>query len=151
MILVHRVCQAPRLAALLLAMSMAAAVTMTGGPWLGATALAQNGVEAPLEEPGPGSGNVPGQSLGNINDAAIWRAVRHGPQGNVSIRDKGAGLLIQSEGEAWRSIRNGPITKFGSWLLLGMLGIAALYFALRGRIPISGYRFIAFSSDSSED
>ena len=127
----------PRPTALLLIVSFAAAIAFAGGPRLVASAHAQTGIEAPLEEPSPGSGNVPGQSIGNINDAEIWRAVRHGLQGNVSIPDKGAGLLIQSEGETWRSIRNGPITKFGSWLLLGMLGLAALYFALRGRIPIS--------------
>ncbi len=149
MILVHRVGRALRLAVLLLAVVFLAAMTLTGGPRLGSPAWAQSGVEAPLEEPSPGSGNVPGQSLGNANDAEIWRAVRHGLQGNVSIPDKSAGLMIQSEGEAWRSIRNGPITKFGSWLLLGMLGVAAVYFALRGRIPIaegrSGIRIPRFT------
>jgi formate dehydrogenase subunit gamma len=129
--------RAPRLAALLLAVSFAAMIALTGGPRLGAPALAQSGLEPPLAEPSPGSGNVPGQSLGNASDAEIWRAVRHGLRGNVSTPDKQAGLLIQSEGEAWRSFRNGPITKFGGWLLLGMLGVAAAYFALRGRIPIS--------------
>ena len=149
MIFAHPIGRALRLAALLLAVVFLAAMTLTGGPRLGAPVWAQSGVEAPLEEPSPGSGNVPGQSLGNANDAEIWRAVRHGLQGNVSIPDKSAGLMIQSEGEAWRSIRNGPITKFGSWLLLGMLGVAAVYFALRGRIPIaegrSGVRIPRFT------
>ena len=138
-----------RLAALLLAVAFLTATTLAGGLRPGAPALAQSGVEPPLEEPSPGSGNVPGQSLGNANDAEIWRAVRHGLQGNVSIPDKSAGLMIQSEGEAWRSIRNGPVTQYGSWLLLGMLGVAALYFSLRGRIPIaegrSGIRIPRFT------
>jgi formate dehydrogenase subunit gamma len=106
-------------------------------------------VEAPLEEPSPGLGKVPGQSLGNASDAEIWRAVRHGLQGKVSLADKQAGLLVQSEGEEWRSIRNGPITRYGGLLLLGMVGVAALYFALRGRIPIrdgrSGIRIPRFT------
>jgi formate dehydrogenase subunit gamma len=149
MTFVNSIGRSLRLAALPLAVAFLAATTLAGGPRLGAPALAQSGVEAPLEEPSPGSGNVPGQSLGNANDAEIWRAVRHGLQGNVSIPDQSAGLMIQSEGEAWRSIRNGPITKFGSWLLLGMLGVAALYFSLRGRIPIaegrSGIRIPRFT------
>ncbi|MDH3593892.1 MAG: formate dehydrogenase subunit gamma [Rhodospirillales bacterium] len=140
MTFVHSIVRALRLAALLLAISFAAMTTLTGGPGLGAPALAQTGVETPMEEPSPGSGKVPGRSIGNASDAEIWRAVRHGLQGNVSLPDKQAGLLVQSEGEEWRSIRNGPVTKFGGWLLLGMVGVAALYFALRGRIPIKDGR-----------
>ncbi|HEX7968393.1 MAG TPA: hypothetical protein VF502_09245, partial [Stellaceae bacterium] len=36
-----------------------------------------------------------------------WRQVRQGVQGNVSIPNKQAGVLIQSEGENWRAFRNG--------------------------------------------
>ena len=84
----------------------------------------------------PSVGNVPGQSLGNTSDSELWRAVRHGIQGTVSIPDKQAGVLVQSEGDNWRAWRNGPVTLSGIWIVLGMLGLLALFFALRGRIRV---------------
>ncbi len=71
-----------------------------------------------------------------LNDAEMWRAVRQGVPGAVSLPDRMAGVLIQSEGETWRSVRNGPISTYGAWILLGMIGLLALFFAIRGRIRI---------------
>ena len=73
---------------------------------------------------------------GQDNNSEIWRAVRQGIQGTVSIPDKKAGVLVQSEGEEWRAIRNGPISKYGVWLTLGTIALLALFFFARGRIRI---------------
>ena len=83
-----------------------------------------------------GQGAVPGGSLGNTSDSEFWRQIRKGHQGNVSIPDKKSGVLIQSEGDNWRAIRNGPMSRYGVWALLGMLAILAVFFAIRGRIRI---------------
>lgn len=98
-------------------------------------ALAQTDSRAVADE-APVGGQVPGQSLGSNSDAEIWRAVRRGLQGNVSIPNKQAGVMIQSEGDNWRAWRNGPLTVYSAWILLGMLGLLALFFAVRGRIKI---------------
>lgn len=82
------------------------------------------------------SGAVPGQSLGATSDSELWRAVRRGAPGTVSIPDGKAAIMIQSEGETWRNIRNGPLSTIGIWLLAGMLAVLALFFAVRGRIRI---------------
>jgi formate dehydrogenase gamma subunit len=79
---------------------------------------------------------VPGGALGNQSDSELWRMIRQGTQGNVSIPDKKAGILIQSEGETWRALRNGPLSTAGIWVMLGMVVLLALFFALRGRIKI---------------
>ena len=89
-----------------------------------------------VREPSPQAGNVPGDTLGNIPDSAWWRDVRQGYAGQVSIPDKKQGVLIQSEGDNWRAVRNGPVSVYGSWLLLGMIILLALFFALRGRIKV---------------
>ncbi|MCP4329958.1 MAG: formate dehydrogenase subunit gamma [Alphaproteobacteria bacterium] len=81
-------------------------------------------------------GAVPGGSSGITSDAELWREMRQGKAGNVSVPDKKAGVLIQSEGENWRALRNGPIATYGAWALLGMVIVLALFFALRGRIKI---------------
>jgi len=81
-------------------------------------------------------GTVPGQTLGNKAETDFWREIRKGSKGTVSIPDKRAGQLIQSEGDNWRAVRNGPLSKWGGWALFGMIALLALFFAGRGRIAI---------------
>lgn len=96
------------------------------------------------------AGEVPGDSLGAASDADFWRAVREGQQFTVSIPDKKAGVMIQSEGENWRNARNGPVTTIGGWVIVGMLVVLGFFFGLRGRIRIdsglSGKLIQRFSS-----
>ncbi|MCG8558723.1 MAG: formate dehydrogenase subunit gamma [Hyphomicrobiales bacterium] len=85
-------------------------------------------------------GNVPGGSLGTASDSELWRAVRQGIKGTVSIPDKNAALLVQSEGDNWRAIRNGPLANWGAWGLAAILVLLALFMLLRGRIRIDAGR-----------
>ena len=117
---------------LVLALLMTSALATLGA---GGQALAQTAGDS-VTESSPEAGNVPGGSLGTLSDADIWREVRRGLQGSVSIPDKQAGVMIQSEGDNWRAWRNGPVTVGGAWAVLGMIGLLALFFVLRGRIKI---------------
>ncbi len=84
----------------------------------------------------PVGGTVPGQSLGATSDSEFWKELRRGMPGTVSIPDKQAGVMIQSQGENWRSVRNGPVTVIGGTFLLVMIALIALFFLVRGRIKI---------------
>ncbi len=113
---------------LVLLVSYAAAAALTGSAWLESPAAAQT------------KGRVPGNALGNTSDAELWRQVRRGVTGTVSIPDKKAGVLVQSEGDNWRAIHNGPVSVFGGWALLVVVVVLAIFFAHRGRIRIeSGF------------
>ncbi|SMF23925.1 formate dehydrogenase gamma subunit [Tistlia consotensis] len=81
-------------------------------------------------------GQVPGGALGSSSRAEFWREVRRGIQGDVSIPNKQAGVLVESGGESWREFRNGPLKTYGAWVVLGMVALLALFFVLRGRIRI---------------
>jgi formate dehydrogenase subunit gamma len=65
------------------------------------------------------------------NNAPVWREVRkEGQEHYTSIKGRETGVLVQSAGETWRQLRNGPITFYGGWLLVAVtLVIAAIYFA----------------------
>lgn len=95
---------------------------------------------AVLAVPGPvvaqTGGQVPGDALGASSDAEFWRQVRQGAQGQVTIPNARAGVLIQSEGDNWRAARNGPVSTWGAWTLLGSVIVVAAFFAIRGRIRI---------------
>jgi formate dehydrogenase subunit gamma len=81
-------------------------------------------------------GLVPGSTVRQNADTDFWREIRKGKMGTVSIPDKQAGVLVQSEGENWRAFRNGPLSVYGGWGLLGILILLALFFLVRGRIKI---------------
>lgn len=108
--------------------------------------LGGGGVSAAYAQQG---GEVPGGASGSRSDSDLWRDIRRGEQGNVSLPDKRVGVLIQSEGDNWRARRNGPVSVYGSWLLLAAVVGIALFFAMRGRIRIeegpSGRQVLRFT------
>ncbi|MDX1375668.1 MAG: formate dehydrogenase subunit gamma [Burkholderiales bacterium] len=68
------------------------------------------------------------------NNAPVWREVRSGQSNYTPAQGREAGVLVQSSGDTWRQIRNGPITVYGGWLVvLVALAIAAFYL-VRGPI-----------------
>ncbi len=81
-------------------------------------------------------GQVPTTVLPQPSDALMWRNIRRGVVGSVSIPDKKAGQLVQAEGDAFRAWRNGPISVWGGWGLLAVLIVIGAFFAVRGRIRI---------------
>lgn len=83
------------------------------------------------------SSDVP-SDIGAAPDSSsdIWRMLRDGEAGTVSIPDKQAGVLIQSEGDNWRAFRNGPLSVYSVWALLGMIALLAVFFMVRGRVRI---------------
>ncbi|HDO52921.1 MAG TPA: formate dehydrogenase subunit gamma [Rhizobiales bacterium] len=81
-------------------------------------------------------GTVPGMSRSSDSASEIWRAVRKGVKGTVSIPDKKAGHLVQSEGDSWRAVRNGPIATWGVIGLAGVIALLAVFFLIRGKIRV---------------
>ncbi|HET7669942.1 MAG TPA: formate dehydrogenase subunit gamma [Burkholderiales bacterium] len=72
------------------------------------------------------------------NNAPVWREVREGqsPYTNTTIKGRETEVLVQSAGETWRRIRNGPVTFYGGWLVvLVVLGIIGFY-AWKGPIKL---------------
>jgi formate dehydrogenase subunit gamma len=70
------------------------------------------------------------------NNAPVWREVRSGqsPYTNSTVKGRETEVLVQSWGETWRQIRNGPVTFYGGWLVVVVcLIMAALYF---GKGPV---------------
>jgi formate dehydrogenase subunit gamma len=102
---------------------------------LGPTSAQAQETPAGLES-NPTDGGVPGNVRGTDSNGIIWKAIRNGAEGTASTRDPRSGRLIQSEGETWRLFRSGPLMKYGTWALLGIVGLLALFFLLRGRIRI---------------
>ena len=74
------------------------------------------------------------------NNAPVWREVRSGqsPYTNSSVKGRETEVLVQSWGETWRQIRNGPVTFYGGWLVvLVLVAILAFYFTF-GSVKLHG-------------
>ena len=71
-----------------------------------------------------------------LSDPKVWRDIRFGVVGLVSIPDKQAGQLIQSAGVDWVAFRNISVRTWGAWGLAGILALLVVFFIVRGRIRI---------------
>ncbi len=90
---------------------------------LAGSALAQ---QTPTQEQQQRQATQPG------NNAPVWREVRKeaNSENYTSVQGRETNVLVQSAGNTWRQIRNGPVTFWGGWLVVGvLLALAALYFS----------------------
>ena len=111
--------------ALVMMLSLSAGIGLTGSMVLSVdTAVAQTG------------GHVPGNFSGNKSDADMWRAIKGGLSGRVTIPDKKAGQLVQTDADKWRMFKNGPLSTFGGFTFFGVLLILLLFYLVRGKIEV---------------
>ena len=85
------------------------------------------------------------------NNAPVWREVRkEGVEHFTTIQGRETGVLVQSAGETWRRIRNGPITFYGGWLIVLVLAAIAAFYLWKGPIklhePPSGRMILRFKA-----
>ncbi|HEX2830485.1 MAG TPA: formate dehydrogenase subunit gamma [Burkholderiales bacterium] len=75
------------------------------------------------------------------NNAPVWRDVRSGETRRFTtsqVRGPETKVLIQTEGEVWRRIRNGPITVFGGAMLIFALAVLFAFYLWKGPIKVHG-------------
>jgi formate dehydrogenase subunit gamma len=84
------------------------------------------------------------------NNAPTWREVRSGKEEYTAVKGRETGVLIQTGGNTWRKLRNGPITFYGGWLLVLGLITMGVFYKVRGPMglhsPPSGKMIERFSS-----
>jgi len=85
------------------------------------------------QAPPKGSTAVPGWN----NPPESWDSSSERPQ-YASIPGVEKNRLIQGAGREWREFRNGPLTRFGGWFLVGVLGIILLLYLVKGSIGLHG-------------
>jgi formate dehydrogenase subunit gamma len=88
-----------------------------------------------------------------LNNAPMWRDVRSGdinPYQTTQVRGPETNVLIQTEGEMWRRVRNGPVTVYGGWLIVAAFVAMLLFYWWRGKItlhePKTGRLIVRFTA-----
>lgn len=88
---------------------------------------------------GNAAADITGQlgTLGGASDPDLWRALRF-DEANITVSAGGdvARTLVQDGGMRWYQFREGPLTTYGGYLLIGTIALLALFYLLRGRIRI---------------
>jgi formate dehydrogenase subunit gamma len=72
-----------------------------------------------------------------LNNAPMWRAVNSTQSHYTTLPENEGGVLVQTAGEDWRQLRNGPVTQWGGWLLVGLLIVIIAFYLIRGTIRLS--------------
>ncbi len=84
------------------------------------------------------------------NNAPFWSDVRGGGNQNQTTQVRGieSSVLVQSGGETWRQLRNGPITNYGGWLIVLVMVAIGIFYKLKGPIKLheqpTGRRLLRF-------
>jgi formate dehydrogenase subunit gamma len=105
------------------------------GPTTAPTKDAGNVPVAPqvaAPKPAAGSTAVPGW-----NNPPAWDSASERPQ-YASVPGVDTNRLIQGAGREWREFRNGPLTRLGGWMLVGVLAIILILYLWKGTIRLHG-------------
>jgi formate dehydrogenase subunit gamma len=70
------------------------------------------------------------------NNAPVWRDVRSGEEHFTSIKGRETGVLVQSAGETWRRIRNGPVTFWGGLLVVAVAVAILAFYSIFGPVKL---------------
>ena len=66
----------------------------------------------------------------------FWRQARGGVEGYSAVTGPEAGVLIQSGGDVWRSVREGPLLRWGGIGLLAVLAAIILFHLVAGSVKL---------------
>jgi formate dehydrogenase subunit gamma len=72
------------------------------------------------------------QADGKNPRSEYWRDVRSAESGYTAVRGQETDVLIQSRGETWREVRNGPVMILGAIMVVGMILALLAYHLIKG-------------------
>ncbi len=94
-----------------------------------------------LDQTGTAAAGISEQlgTLGGASDSDVFLALRYGTADvTVSTNAPAAGVLIQDRGMWWWQFREGPLSTYGGYLMIGTLAFLLLFYLVRGKIMIDG-------------
>lgn len=109
------------------------------GRWLFAASLALAGgmpLAAAEAGPTPARQQAERELVQPGNNAPLWREVRKDQPFFTNNPANEAGVLIQSKGDDWRHLRNGPVTMYGGIFLLAVAALILVFYIIKGPLSL---------------
>ena len=127
------------LALCVLALSGGPAVAQSEGVGQQAVPAQRGAAELPLANEVGAAAQDRREVAQPLNNAPFYRDVRSGDINayqTTQVRGIETNILVQSEGETWRRIRNGPITVYGGWMIVLVFLAIGLFYWRKGEIKL---------------
>jgi formate dehydrogenase subunit gamma len=102
-------------------------------------ALAQQQGPGPLPED-PVKAQQQRQLTQPGNNSDVWRQVRSGDgkYTTTTVRGRETDILVQSMGDTWRRVRNGPVTFYGGLLVVLVVAAILGFYSIFGAVKVHG-------------
>jgi len=76
------------------------------------------------------------QGVQPFNNAPVWREIRSNTPGTTTVVGRETNVLMQPQGQTWRTFRNSDISVFGGWALVGVFLAIASFYWVKGTIAL---------------
>jgi formate dehydrogenase subunit gamma len=78
------------------------------------------------------------QAVQPFNNAPVWREIRSNTPGTTTTTVVGreTNVLIQPQGQTWRTLRNSDISVFGGWALVVLFLLIATFYWVKGTLAL---------------
>jgi formate dehydrogenase subunit gamma len=76
------------------------------------------------------------QGVQPFNNAPVWRTVRSNAPQTTTVVGRETNVLIQPQGQTWRTLRNSDISVFGGWALVLLFLVIATFYWVKGTLAL---------------
>jgi formate dehydrogenase subunit gamma len=85
-----------------------------------------------------------------LNNQPLWSEVRSGAPQTTTVTGRETDILIQPQGQTWRSLRNGELSVYGGWALVVLFLVIVAFYWRKGPLelhaPLTGRSVRRFTS-----
>ena len=89
------------------------------------------------------------QTTQPLNNQPLWSEVRSGGPQTTTVRGRETDVLIQPEGQTWRTLHNSELSVWGGWALVVLFLIIAAFYFTKGPLelhePLTGRNIRRFT------
>jgi formate dehydrogenase subunit gamma len=85
-----------------------------------------------------------------LNNEPVWSEIRSGAPQTTQVRGRETNVLIQPEGQTWRTLRNSMVSVYAGWALVVMVVVIAAFHFWKGTLKLharpTGRRIMRFTN-----
>src|SRR3977135_2532455 len=120
----------------LLGASFSYAQAPTPAPSSESSSPAQIPTPVPTPENSSPAAEAQRQAVQPLNNAPVWREVRSNAPATTTVVGRETNVLMQPQGQTWRTLRNSDISVFGSWALEFLFLVIATFYWVKGTLAL---------------